>query len=357
MPPSQAASNENATNGSVAKKNDSGKSSTGDAGPSSGAAGSVRPVASSSAIVKPAVAPAKAAEAGDDELLDLFGRKKLFAKTSYPAIRHIFAKRFEEKHQQEIKRAYGGDFDKMTQWLDGNPDIKEELYLAIDEKYNHVVEALSLFNQLRNRFPDKIEPYANLAIATAVTWDKSGNGIYDYLNNIHFSKSKLVGERLDAVGNFAYFMAGERTVGDRLRLLPWEFLVHLVNHRTPFAERQWAAANYFASRSMFGKCYKDVPYDMEMLNSNFATAKLNGQDYTLENVRKFGGVCAEQADFAARVGKSIGVPAEFVHGESTFGELHAWVMWVELLNVTKTSIVFSLDRTAATPTTNITSVG
>ena len=94
---------------------------------------------------------------------------------------------------------------------------------------------------------------------------------------------------------------------------------------------------------MYGKCYKDVPYDMEMLNSNFATAKLNGQIYTLENIRKFGGVCAEQADFAASVGKSIGVPAEFVHGESTFGESHAWVMWVELLNVTRTSIVFHLE--------------
>ena len=79
------------------------------------------------------------------------------------------------------------------------------------------------------------------------------------------------------------------------------------------------------------------------MRSNFKQAKLNGQDYTLENLRRFGGVCGEQADFASRVGKSLGVPAEFVDGESTFGELHAWVMWVELKNVTKTGIVFSLD--------------
>ena len=50
-----------------------------------------------------------------------------------------------------------------------------------------------------------------------------------------------------------------------------------------------------------------------------------------------------QADYAARVGKSIGVPAEYVRGESNSGGLHAWVMWVELRTVTKTSIVFSLQ--------------
>lgn len=282
-------------------------------------------------------------EFGDDQLLDLFNRKKLFAKTSYPGIRHIFAQRFEDKHQPELRKAFGADFDKTMAWLAANPDIKEELFLAIDERHNNIVGALSLFQEIKERFSEKIVPYANLAIATAVTWDRGGSGIYDYLFNAQLTKSKPLGKRLDAIGNFDYLLAGERLLGDRLRLLPWEFLVHVVNHRTPLAERKWAVENYFAVRSMFGKCYKDVPYDMEMLNTNFAKAKLNGQDYTLENLREFGGVCAEQADFASRVGKSMGVPSEFVHGESTFGELHAWVMWVELTNVTKTGIAFSLE--------------
>ena len=52
---------------------------------------------------------------------------------------------------------------------------------------------------------------------------------------------------------------------------------------------------------------------------------------------------AQQADFAARVGKSIGVPAEYVTGAGRYGGLHAWVMWVELKQVTKTGIVFSLE--------------
>ena len=50
-----------------------------------------------------------------------------------------------------------------------------------------------------------------------------------------------------------------------------------------------------------------------------------------------------QADFAARVGKSLGVPAEYVSGEANNGGLHAWVMWVEVKQVTKTGISFTLE--------------
>src|SRR5258706_8952988 len=50
---------------------------------------------------------------------------------------------------------------------------------------------------------------------------------------------------------------------------------------------------------------------------------------SLPNLLAFGGVCAMQADFAARVGKSMGVAAEYVGGQAADGEGHAWVMWVE----------------------------
>ncbi len=49
-----------------------------------------------------------------------------------------------------------------------------------------------------------------------------------------------------------------------------------------------------------------------------------------------------QADFAARVGKSLGVPAAYVSGQARFGGSHAWVMWVELQSVTAAGIQFLL---------------
>jgi hypothetical protein len=73
------------------------------------------------------------------------------------------------------------------------------------------------------------------------------------------------------------------------------------------------------------------------------TPHLAEHDYTLESIRRYGGVCAMQADYAARVAKSIGVPGAYVYGPGNSLGLHAWVMWVELKQVRKDSIVFSLE--------------
>jgi hypothetical protein len=174
-----------------------------------------------------------------------------------------------------------------------------------------------------------------------VTWDDP-RAIYDYTGHQERTHSRMPSGALGAVENFQYFVDAERVMQGRIQLLPWEFLVHLVNHRTPLVERQWALANYLARRPMIGTCYSEVPYDYGMLKSNSQTCLLDGKDYTLANIRQIGGVCAMQADFAARVANSLGVPAAYVGGESTSADLHAWVMWVELATVTKNGIGFSL---------------
>src|SRR5262249_236735 len=125
--------------------------------------------------------------------------------------------------------------------------------------------------------------------------------------------------------------------------LPWEFLIHTVNHKTPMDERTWAVTNYLKRRSGIGTIYKDIVYDTEMLRTKSEKCKLNGQPYTLPSIKEHGGVCAMQADFAARVAKSLVVPAEFVGGEANFGGLHAWVMWVEVKAVNKDAVTFSLE--------------
>ncbi len=231
----------------------------------------------------------------------------------------------------------------MVRWLNAHAEIKEEFYTAIDEQNDDIVAALTIFRELVERFPDKIEVYANLAIATAVTWDQPQRGVYDYVGHQVRTKSELPPGQMGAIENFACYASADRPVRQYVTLLPWEFLVHVVNHKTPASERQWAVRNYQANRVMYGKCYQEVPYDKEMLDSGSEVAKLNGKPYTLENIRQFGGVCAMQADFAARVGKSMGVPAEYVGGESSYKDLHAWVMWVEVQNVTKSGIAFSLQ--------------
>jgi hypothetical protein len=145
------------------------------------------------------------------------------------------------------------------------------------------------------------------------------------------------------IENFQYFLDAEDVMQGRGQVLPWELLTYVVDHRTPLAERKWALLNYLPKRVMIGRCYAEVPYDREMLLAESRIAGLQGKPYTLPNIRQFGGVYAMQADFAARVAKCLGVPAAYVHGESKYGESHAWVMWIELLDIGRNSIKFTVQ--------------
>lgn len=275
-------------------------------------------------------------------MLGLYDTRSLFASKEYPTLRRIFADRFERQNDQEIKAAFGADYDSISAWLNENSLLKEELYTAIDSEVDDVQSALQIFKELKEKFADKIVQYGNLAVAIAVTWDDP-KAIYDYAHHQRRAKATMPDGLIGAVENFEYFLKTEQFMQGRGQWLPWEFLVHVVNHKTPMAEREWALKSYLAKRVMIGKCYAEVPYDQVMLETGSAQARLNDQVYTLASLSEYGGVCAHQADYASRVGKSLAVPAAYVGGESAYGDLHAWVMWVELKAVTSKSIVFSLE--------------
>ncbi|MFH1921733.1 MAG: hypothetical protein ABIP48_17860 [Planctomycetota bacterium] len=276
---------------------------------------------------------------GDEIILELHEKNRLLSKPEYPTLRSVFAGRFENEHAEEIGQAFGEEDGPMRKWLESHVDIKEEFYLAIDPEHDEVLQALTLFKELKDRFPEKFEEYANLAIAVAVVWDKPRGAIQGSPCEQHQSLPPE-GE-VGAVENFEYFLDTENVMQGRAQFLPWEFLVHMVNHRTPLVERHWALTMYLPKRSMFGKCYDDVPYDDGLLGGR--DPKLKEKPHTLANLLRYGGVCTARADYAGRVGKSIGVPAFSVGGQSRYGEGHGWVMWAELGQVTRTGFTFSLE--------------
>jgi hypothetical protein len=276
-------------------------------------------------------------------VVDLYESKLLLVKKEYPLVRKAFADQFAREHEAAIRAALGDEYDALATWFDEHPAVREELYNAIDPAADKIPEVVRIFNELRKVFPDKIAPYANLAIATSVVWDDPRRGVYDYRHHANRCKSTMPEGLLEAVENFRYLVAAEPVMQGRIQYVPWEFLVHVVNHRTPAQERQWALQGFLPKRVMFGKCYSDVPYDDTMLASQSAVARMNNRPYTLPNLLAFGGVCAMQADFSSRVGKSLGVAAEYVRGDAAGGEGHAWVMWVELKQATPTGLIFTLE--------------
>lgn len=281
--------------------------------------------------------------ASDQAILEHYDDHKLFTVKQYLPLRHVFAQSFAEQHKTEIQAAFDSQHDEIVAWLEQNEDLKEELYTAIEPGRDDIVSALSIFRELKNGFPSEVVAFGDLAIAVAVTWDQEQLGVYDYADHQRRTKSEMPELRANALDNFAYLVQTDTWMQGRGRFLPWEFLVHVVNHKTPLDERQWALANYLPRRAMIGHCYHDVPYDREMLDSGDRYTRLEGKPYTLPNLRTYGGVCCMQADYASRVAKCLGVPAVYVGGTSCFGEGHAWVMWIELTGVTGNRFAFNLE--------------
>jgi hypothetical protein len=295
-----------------------------------------------------AVGPARAETADAEQaIVELYKSDKLFDRSQYRPIRAAFARLFEHKHAAVLRAAYGDDHDKLAAWLDAHPDIKQSLYTALNDKFDKLPAALGLFKEMWKKSPELVEKYPNLAVAVAVVWDDERRGVYDYRGHQVRTHSILPEKPVDGPGNFEYLAANDKVAEGRLRFLPWEFLVFVVDHRTPLKERVWAQGYYQKSKGTVASWHKDVPYDMDMLRGELEKGsnlkpRLEGREYTLANLKTYGGVCAQQADFACRVGKSVAIPSVYCWGESSYRGLHAWWMYVQVQSATPDQLRFNL---------------
>jgi hypothetical protein len=282
---------------------------------------------------------------GDSAIVELNRSGALFDRKQYKIVRAAFARAFEQKHADTIRAGFGEDYAKLIDWLNKRPDIKEDLFTAIDERFDNVPAALRLFAELWKEYPSQIEPCAALAIATAITWDQPA-GIYDYRHHQVRTRSTLPEGLADAKANFDYLINGGAFIQANIKLLPWEFLVFVVDHKTPISERKWAQSYVARRRGKVSSWHQDIAYDNDMLKTEQTGKgpgpKLSGHEYTLANIKQYGGVCAQQADFVARVGKCVGQPSMYVSGESSYRGWHAWVMWVTVLKADKDKVKFAL---------------
>jgi hypothetical protein len=270
--------------------------------------------------------------------------EKAFTKGEYKHVRAAFTKYFEARQSPQIKIALGDDAEPLFAWLEKNPELKEVLFTAIDPAVEEPGKVMRVFRDLWKADPEAVKKSGELAVAVSVVWDDP-RAVYDYRGHQVRTRSKLPDGvmKVGALDNFKFVIDRQSKLKGPQLQLPWEFLVHVVNHRTPDAERDWAIEKYMKRRSGVGTIYKDIVYDTEMLRTQSKVCKLNDKPYTLPSVLEHGGVCAMQADFAARVGKSLLVPAEYVGGEANSGGLHAWVMWVEVRGVNKDAVSFTLE--------------
>ncbi|MDB5386022.1 MAG: hypothetical protein JWM11_1668 [Planctomycetaceae bacterium] len=261
---------------------------------------------------------------------------------TYGTLRGLFAERFAKRHETELNAIVKNKGRDVESWFKQHVELRDELYTAFGPD-DDVTAGLRIIQSLHSKSFQRLTNYFELAIATAVTWDRESS-VYDFTSQLRRSHATLAAEKpCDALGNFDFYSDSSSPVERRVQLLPWEFLIHVVNHRTPVEERKWAWRTYADQRTLVGRCYDDVQYDNDMIKSGESSSHLSGKPYTLPNLKAFGGICVMQADYASRVGKSLGIPAVYVEGRARTGIGHAWVIWTELQSQPNTGVAFSLE--------------
>ncbi|MDR3109468.1 MAG: hypothetical protein LBU65_07255 [Planctomycetaceae bacterium] len=275
---------------------------------------------------------------------------------SYPLLRSAYIYSFGVEYKNIIDEVWGGENTPFVVFLRQNPYFVDVLFSSINTNYinrnfvntgrstvspDDIRGILSLYKSLWEKFPVEFERYPALAVAVVLTWGKPRRMIHSSPLTQHHAVTPDE-KKLDALDNFGYYSKGAKVLGEeRIKFMPYEYLTLVVNHETPMSERRWAIQNYGSKRAMIGKVYTDINYDYDMLNGK-TPPKLEGKTFTLENELRYGGVCTCQADFAARVGKSLAVPIYKAGGMNKIGTGHAWVMWVEIESISADGMKFRI---------------
>jgi hypothetical protein len=95
----------------------------------------------------------------------------------------------------------------------------------------------------------------------------------------------------------------------------------IVDHPLIDSEVEWARKNVTASRSGYSKVFSSIRYDIPRYESN--QLKWPYGPYLFSEIKSRGGICVDQAYFAAMTGKAKGLPTLYFSGQGEDGG-HAW---------------------------------
>lgn len=169
-----------------------------------------------------------------------------------------------------------------------------------------------VLDALRETYPDRLDKFPALTAAVCVVHDVP----------LHRRINENTTEAATPAAIWKYFADNDARMLYGVRNMPAELLCYVVDTTTPIAEMSWAL-DKFRGNTQVGKLFFSIRYDYEYLSTG-EEKLVTQKGFSLPNIQKFGGVCADQAYFAVAVGKSIGVPTAYTVGASG-DNAHAWV--------------------------------
>jgi hypothetical protein len=178
---------------------------------------------------------------------------------------------------------------------------------------------------MQKRYPEDVAVLPRLAVALALVFDQPFPRDWPHGQ---VARSALPIETPDPVlrlHSMAILQKDRRYLLD-LRDLMVDELKYMVDYPLSESEMEWARKNVTASRSGFDKVFPSIRYDIPRYERNILSWPY--PNYTLSEIRQRGGICVDQAYFAAMSGKAKGLPTLFFTGQGDSGG-HAWFGYLE----------------------------
>ena len=198
--------------------------------------------------------------------------------------------------------------DKFAKYLADRREVLRLLLRAMGDTPSPA-KAVAKLHDLYAADAKRVAAYPDLAVAFATSADR-------------YARFTAAGSRCSLLASFGFYTS-KRRFAYNMQRLPYELSRYLADTRLSIAEREWARDRYGRHASP-ARSYFEVRYDLGYSRRGRAK-KISGHPYTLWNLRQYGGVCVDQAYYAAHVCKSLGIPAALVVGRSRGGVGHAWV--------------------------------
>jgi len=186
-------------------------------------------------------------------------------------------------------------------------------------------EAIRILLQIQMAHPECIQQLPCLAVAIALVFDQPFPKQWPHHQVAH----KLVPtEKVDPVRRMhqmTELQVARRYLTD-LRDFTVSELKFIVDHPLIDSELEWARKNVTASRSGYSKVFSSIRYDVPRYESNQLTWPYG--PYLFSEIKSRGGICVDQAYFAAMTGKAKGLPTLYFSGQGDDGG-HAWFGYMD----------------------------
>jgi hypothetical protein len=209
--------------------------------------------------------------------------------------------------------------EKLPAEFLSNPAFLAAFFSTLsDRDYTPLV--LKNLREILEAQPDKWREYQNLAIALAVVNDSP---LPQFWPHIQVTPSLVPKEIPSVRAQFSRWVAANESskLDHDLRKLPPDQLKFVIDAFVSESEIDWARKNVRHPRSRFDRAFSEVAYQPDRIKNKRFFWKAS--PYTLENIRRTGGICVDQAYYAMIAGKAHGLPTLFFTGQGKDGG-HAW---------------------------------